>query len=94
MSTNFTSLVVCCPPLHDLFTWYRDILYYLQQKSRPRLQVLHSLSELLPIIHQFERGELQSIGYFSIVVGLFAPPTEGGSAGQVRKPSCSASCTI
>ena len=47
------------------------MLFYLQQKSKPKLQSLTSLDQLKPIIQQFESGEMQSIGYFSIVLGAF-----------------------
>ena len=65
---------------HHLYTsWYRDILFYLQQKAEPRVRRLTSQDELLPYISQFERGELQAIGCFSIVVGAFTRPEQSDS---------------
>jgi hypothetical protein len=61
----------------------RDVYYYLEQKAKPRLQTLQRLADLAPILAQFERGELQAGGFFSVVLGAFTRPAEE-SAVNVR----------
>ncbi len=54
----------------------RDIVDYLKQKSRPAVQYISSLMELVPFTDQFEAGQLQEAGFFSIVLGAFTPADE------------------
>lgn len=52
-------------------------MQYLRHKASPAVRRITSLSEVLPYLDQFESGELQETGHFSIVLGLFTTPEEG-----------------
>lgn len=67
--TNECALCILLPTV-------RDIVDYLKQKSRPAVQYISSLMELVPLTDQFEAGQMQEAGFFSIVLGAFTPADE------------------
>lgn len=65
----------------------RDIVQYLTHKSMPAIRHFSSLSDLLPYIDQFELGQLQEQGLFSILVGAFLP-SDGSDPNKVCRYHC------
>ncbi|KAJ1426710.1 hypothetical protein B484DRAFT_450583, partial [Ochromonadaceae sp. CCMP2298] len=60
----------------------RDLTEYLKMKAGPVVRVLGSVTELLYYLTQFENGDLQERGLFSIVVGAFVPREDVGGVGS------------
>eukprot|EP00600_Ochromonadales_sp_CCMP1393_P007584 CAMPEP_0174973238 /NCGR_PEP_ID=MMETSP0004_2-20121128/11115_1 /TAXON_ID=420556 /ORGANISM="Ochromonas sp., Strain CCMP1393" /LENGTH=616 /DNA_ID=CAMNT_0016223633 /DNA_START=73 /DNA_END=1923 /DNA_ORIENTATION=- len=79
---------------------HKDLTDYLRMKSGPSLRPLESIFDLMTKLNQFEMGELQDRGFFSIVVGAFitfdsaVSPTHGDQQLDVQVDGDTASDTI